>query len=583
MCVGKLRPPFADDVAHYERLLRPQARLETVELSEGDALLKRIPERAFVSVLDRTGEEMSSERFAGWIEERRQAGRELWFAIGGAFGLDPAVLARSDHRLSLGAADPAAPAGTRRAARAALPRSQDHQRRAVPLLSLDPQSNEPLGRLRAELAAAAARLREPDGEPDAVVERPPRPEFGDYSTNLALLLAPAMKSPPREVAERIGEDLQERLAGVLDRAEVAGPGFLNLFLSDAWFRAALADICAQGDGFGAGAIPEDARERILVEFVSANPTGPLTAAGGRHAAYGDSLSRVLEFAGHAIEREYYVNDYGTQVQRFGESIAARMTGTEVPEGGYEGDYVREIAEQARAEAIDPGDIDALARRGIELMLERVRATLERFRVRFDRFYSERALHDSGAVERELDKLAAGEHVYDSDGATWLRTSAFEDDKDRVLRRSSGEMTYFGTDIAYHQDKRRRGYDRLINLLGADHHGYLGRMMALFEVLGDPGKLEIVIMQLVQVVERGERSQMSKRRGEFVTLDELVDDIGVDAARFFMLQRSPDTTARPRPGPRARAQPGEPGLLRPVRARADREHPAQRRRGAIGGG
>ena len=405
---------------------------------------------------------------------------------------------------------------------------------------MDPQSNEPLGRLRAELAAAAARLREPDGEPDAVVERPPRPEFGDYSTNLALLLAPAMKSPPREVAERIGEDLQERLAGVLDRAEVAGPGFLNLFLSDAWFRAALADIRAQGDGFGAGAIPEDARERILVEFVSANPTGPLTAAGGRHAAYGDSLARVLEFAGHEIEREYYVNDYGTQVQRFGESIAARMTGGEVPEGGYEGDYVREIAEQAGAEAIDSGDIDALARRGIELIMERVRATLERFRVRFDRFFSERGLHESGAMQRDLDKLAAGEHVYDSDGATWLRTSAFEDDKDRVLRRSSGEMTYFGTDIAYHQDKRRRGYDRLINLLGADHHGYVGRMMSLFEVLDDAGKLEIIVMQLVQVVERGARAQMSKRRGEFVTLDELVDDIGVDAARFFMLQRSPDT-------------------------------------------
>jgi arginyl-tRNA synthetase len=390
------------------------------------------------------------------------------------------------------------------------------------------------------LAAAAARLREPDGEPQAVVERPPRPEFGDYSTNLALLLAPAMQSPPREVAERIGEDLQTRLAGVLDRAEVAGPGFLNLFLSDAWFRTALADIRARGDGFGAGAIPVDARERILVEFVSANPTGPLTAAGGRHAAYGDSLARVLEFGGHEIEREYYVNDYGTQVQRFGESIAARMTGAEVPEGGYEGDYVREIAEQARAEGIDPGDVDALARRGIELMMERVRATLERFRVRFDRFFSERSLHESGAVQRELDKLSAGEHVYDSDGATWLRTSAFEDDKDRVLRRSSGEMTYFGTDIAYHQDKRGRGYDRLINLLGADHHGYTGRMLSLFQVLDDPGKLEIVVMQLVQVVERGERSQMSKRRGEFVTLDELVDDIGVDAARFFMLQRSPDT-------------------------------------------
>jgi arginyl-tRNA synthetase len=408
---------------------------------------------------------------------------------------------------------------------------------------LDPQDghcDDPLGRLRAELAAAAARLREPDGEPQAMVERPPRPEFGDYSTNLALLLAPALKAPPREVAERIGEDLCERLAGVLDRAEVAGPGFLNLFLSDAWFRGALADIRAQGDDFGAGVIPQESRERILVEFVSANPTGPLTAAGGRHAAYGDSLARVLAYAGHAIEREYYVNDFGTQVQRFGESIAARMTGAEIPEGGYAGDYVGDVAEHARAEGLDPGDVDALTRRGVELMLERVRATLERFRVHFDRFFSERSLHESGAVERELDKLSGGDQIYESDGATWMRTSTFGDDKDRVLRRSSGEATYFGSDIAYHQDKRGRGYDRLINLLGADHHGYMGRMLALFQVLGDPGKLEIVIMQLVQVVERGERAQMSKRKGEFVTLDELVDDIGVDAARFFLLQRSPDT-------------------------------------------
>jgi arginyl-tRNA synthetase len=401
-------------------------------------------------------------------------------------------------------------------------------------------ANEPLGQLRAELSAAASRLREPDGELQAVVERPPRPEFGDYSTNLALLLAPTLKAPPREVAERIGADLRERLGTALDRAEVAGPGFLNLFLSDEWFRRALAGIRARGDEFGAGVVPDEARERILVEFVSANPTGPLTVAGGRHAAYGDSLARVLEFAGHGIEREYYVNDWGTQVRRFGESIAARITGTSVPEGGYEGDYVRELAEQARAEGIDPGDVDALARRGVELMMERVRATLERFRVHHDRFFSERSLHESAAVGRGIAELAERGHVYEHEGATWLRTTTFGDDKDRVLLRSSGEETYFAADIAYHQDKRGRGYDRIVNLLGADHHGYMGRMLALFEALGDAGRLEIVIMQLVQVVERGERAQMSKRRGDFVTLDELIDDIGVDAARFFLLQRSPDT-------------------------------------------
>jgi arginyl-tRNA synthetase len=374
-----------------------------------------------------------------------------------------------------------------------------------------------------------------------MVERPPRAEFGDYSTNLALLLAPAMQSPPREVAGRLGDEIQFRLGDLVERVEVAGPGFINMFLADAWFRAALAAIRRQGDRFGSGAVPEGERESILVEFVSANPTGPLTAASGRHAAYGDSLSRVLELAGHRVEREYYINDQGSQVRKFGESIAARMMGSEVPEDGYEGDYVREVAEQIRTEGIDPSDVDALARRGLELMLERVRATLERFRVRFDRFSSERAVAAGGWVDRALDALAQSDHVYSSEGASWLRTTTFGDDKDRVLRRSTGDLTYFASDIGYHEEKRSRGYDRLINVLGADHHGYTGRMDAALAALGDPGRLEVVMMQLVHVVERGERAQMSKRKGEFVTLDELVEDIGVDAARFFLLQRSPDTT------------------------------------------
>jgi arginyl-tRNA synthetase len=396
--------------------------------------------------------------------------------------------------------------------------------------------------LRAQVVEAAASLRagsEESAEP--ALERPRRPEFGDFSTNVAMLLAPALKAPPREVAERVGGALNAGLGEALERVEVAGPGFLNLFLSDAWFRDALALVRDQGDAFGAGAVPPAERRRVLVEFVSANPTGPLNAAGGRHAAYGDSLARVLEFAGHDVDREYYINDHGTQVELFGRSIAARMTGAAIPEGGYEGEYVAELAERLREEGLDPGNTDALARRGLELLVDQVRRTLERFRVHFDRFFSERTLHEGDRIDQAHRELEDAGHVYEHEGAKWLRTTAFGDDKDRVLRRSSGEFTYFGSDIAYHQDKRGRGYDQLINLLGADHHGYQGRMAALFGALGDPDKLEVVIMQLVHFVERGERAKMSKRRGDFVALDELLDDIGVDAARWFMLERSHDTT------------------------------------------
>jgi arginyl-tRNA synthetase len=401
-------------------------------------------------------------------------------------------------------------------------------------------SGGPVERLREEVAEAAATLRGSDGEsPLPTLERPPRAEFGDYSTNVALLLAPALKAPPREIAERVGETLSAELGETLERVEVAGPGFLNVFLSDAWFRRSLELIRGAGERFGAEVVPEEERERILVEFVSANPTGPLTAASGRHAAYGDSLCRVLEFAGHAVEREYYVNDYGSQVELFGRSIAARMRGEDVPGGGYKGEYVAAIARRLEHAGMDASDEAALARRGIELMVEQARGTLERFRVGFDRFFFEHEFHGQGEVDAALETLGR-EHVYTSEGATWLRTSAFGDDKDRVLRRSSGELTYFASDIAYHEDKRARGYDRLIDVLGADHHGYVPRMRAAFAARAEEKRFEPVIMQLVHVVERGERAQMSKRRGEFVTLDDLIEDIGVDAARFFLVQRSHDT-------------------------------------------
>jgi arginyl-tRNA synthetase len=403
---------------------------------------------------------------------------------------------------------------------------------------------DPVAELRSAVEAAADSLRDGDktGSSAPALERPPKPEFGDYSTNAAMLLAPALGEPPRGTAEKLAEELGRTLEDSLEKVEVAGPGFLNLFLSDAWYRRAAAELASQGEQLGRLSSADAASGRFNVEFVSANPTGPLTAAGGRHAAYGDSVARVLEFAGHPVEREYYVNDRGGQIDRFGASIAARIKGEPVPEDGYEGDYVGEIAAGLEQEGIDANDLEALTKRGVSLMTAAIEETLRRYNVVYDTWYSEQSLHDSGAVERALADARRAGVVYESEGATWLRTTEYGDDKDRVLIRSEGDATYYLSDIAYHRDKLERGSDRLINVLGADHHGYPPRLRAALSALGfDPEVLETPIMQLVHVIEGGERAQMSKRRGEFVTLDELIDDIGTDAARFFMLQRSHDTT------------------------------------------
>jgi arginyl-tRNA synthetase len=399
---------------------------------------------------------------------------------------------------------------------------------------------DPISALRdAVLDAAAGLLDGGSLNTPPSLEQPPRAEMGDYSSNAAMLLAAPLGRPPREVAEDLTRQLGERLGEDLERAEVAGPGFANLFLSDRWYRRALPSLAA-----GAGArIPQALDpERTIVEFVSANPTGPLTAAGGRHAAYGDAVARLLEAVGHGVEREYYVNDSGSQIERFAASIAARMRGEPVPEDGYAGEYVADLAATLRDEGVDPADEDALARRGVALMRARIEDTLERFGVRFDGWFSERSLHEAGRIEETLAALREGGAVYESEGALWLRSSSFGDDKDRVLVRSTGEPTYLAADAAYHRDKLDRGFERLINVLGADHHGYQTRMRAAIEALGgDPARFEALIMQLVHIVQPGGRAQMSKRRGEFVTLDDLIDDIGVDATRYFMLQRSHDTT------------------------------------------
>ncbi|HEX2163420.1 MAG TPA: arginine--tRNA ligase [Thermoanaerobaculia bacterium] len=401
---------------------------------------------------------------------------------------------------------------------------------------------EPIAELRSAMRSAARVLRdgEPSG-PEPTLERPPQAELGDYSSNAAMLLAGPLGESPRDVATRLRVELEDELGaqGSLERIEVAGPGFVNLYLSDEWFRRAMAALAGTA---GLGPTPTESPERILVEFVSANPTGPLHVGGGRHAAYGDALARLLAAVGHDVAREYYVNDGGGQIQRFASSVAAKMTGGEPPADGYEGAYVDDLAERIAAEGIEPGDVDAVGRRGIELVLDEVRASLHRFGVEFDTWFSERGLYERGAVEEALALLEERGHTYRSEGALWLRSSDFGDDKDRVLIRADGEPTYLAADVAYHRDKLQRGFERLIDVLGADHHGYAPRVRAAIAALGqDPEALEAVMMRLVHIVEGGERAQMSKRSGDFVSLDELLDDIGVDATRWFMLWRSHETT------------------------------------------
>jgi arginyl-tRNA synthetase len=402
--------------------------------------------------------------------------------------------------------------------------------------------SDPLSQLRAAVRAAAASVRGGDGQSTAEprLERPKRGGHGDYSTNAAMLLAPTLGAPPREIAGRVAERLSEALGESLERTDVAGPGFLNLVLSDTWYRDALSGVLAAGERFGSGGAGSP--ERIVIEFVSANPTGPLVAANGQAAAYGDALARILAHHGHQVSREYYFNDAGAQIRRLGQSVIARARGEEVPPDGYRGDYIADLARQIPGAA--EMDVDEVAARAVELLLVRIKATLERYGVIYDRFFSERTLHEGSPseIESALRVVTDSGHTYRSEGALWLRTTSFGDDKDRVLERSNGEPTYLAADLAYMRNKGERGFERQLVPVGADHHGYVARMKAAFAALGgDPERLEMPILQFVHLVEGGERAAMSKRRGDFITLDDLLDEIGVDATRFFMLQRSHDRT------------------------------------------
>jgi arginyl-tRNA synthetase len=362
---------------------------------------------------------------------------------------------------------------------------------------------ERLERALAEIAGAPVEL-----------ERPSNPEYGDYATSVALKAAPAQDKVPRHLAQEVA-DRAASVSGV-ERASVAGPGFVNLVMAPPWYGAVVEEILAAGDRYGAGAPHE--KQRVQVEFVSANPTGPLTVASARNAAYGDSVARLLEFAGHDVEREFYVNDVGEQIERFRASVEARARGEEPEE--YAGDYVAELA----AAGGDP----------VERMLDEIRRSLERFRVGIDIWVRQ------GEVEGGLEETLAALPVYEAEDATWLPTTQWGDDKDRVLIRSDGRPTYFAADATYMRHKYGRGFDRLIYVLGADHHGYVGRLKALAGALGhDPDSLEVLIYQLVHLTEAGEARKVSKRRGDVVFLNELMDAIGVDAARWYLVERSHD--------------------------------------------
>ena len=350
------------------------------------------------------------------------------------------------------------------------------------------------------------------------LERPSDAEHGDYATNVALKLAGLQQRPPREIADEIAAAIVER--GIAERAESAGPGFVNLWVGDAWVADGVRTVVEAGDGFGSGYAEE--RERIQVEMVSANPTGPVTVATARNGAYGDSVARLLLFAGHEVEREYYYNDAGAQMERFHASVDAVRRGESPPEDGYQGDYIAELAAL-------PGD-------PVPAMLERIETTLERFRIHFDTWELQ------SAVEVEIPEAVALLDTFEEEGALWARTTAHGDDKDRVLVRSDGTPGYYAADAAYLRRKYARGFDRLIYVLGADHHGYVARLQALAEMLGHRREsLEVLVYQLVQLVEGGAAKMMSKRRGDVVFLDELLDAVGVDAARWYLVSRGHDQT------------------------------------------
>jgi arginyl-tRNA synthetase len=379
---------------------------------------------------------------------------------------------------------------------------------------------------------------------DIQIDRPRKPEHGDWSSNIAMQLAKHTKLGARELAAAVAHRLS-KVEGIA-RVEVAGPGFLNITLSPHLAGEIVRTVVSEGEAYGRNQTL--AGRLVNLEFVSANPTGPVHLGGARWAAVGDALARVLEACGARVTREYYFNDHGAQIERFANSVLAAARGREVPEDGYSGSYIGEIA--ARVISADPSVLnlpDETAKEmfrahGVESMFTDIKSSLRNFGVQFEVFFHEKTLHDSGAVEDAIRRLEERGLTLVKDGALWLRTTMFGDDKDRVLRKGDGQYTYFSGDIAYYINKRARGFDMVITLLGADHDGYVRRMMAMCAALGDEPyhNLNILIGQLVNLVKDGEPVRMSKRAGNVVVMDDLVDAVGVDAARYSLARNGMDT-------------------------------------------
>ncbi len=401
--------------------------------------------------------------------------------------------------------------------------------------------------LRAELVRAATELGAPEPV-DATLERPRDPAFGDWTTNLAMVLSRPMGKTPRELATALIGRLDLRQAGIRD-AKVAGPGFINFFAEPAAVSGRLADVVRAGSAYGASNVGQ--AEQVVVEFVSANPTGPLHVGHGRQAALGDAIAALLEQTGWRVAREFYYNDAGVQIQNLGASVVARIGERHgapglIPDGGYHGDYIREVADHYVEQ--HPGDprgaeIDRVREFAVAALRHEQDQDLQAFGVHFDTYYLESSLYTDGHVDETVALLERAGYTFEHEGALWLRTTTFGDDKDRVMRKSDGTFTYFVPDVAYHVTKWRRGYTRAINVQGADHHGTISRVRAGLQALGieiPTGYPEYVIHQLVTVLRGGEEVKISKRAGSYVTVRELVDDVGRDAVRYFYLMRRGDS-------------------------------------------
>ncbi len=379
--------------------------------------------------------------------------------------------------------------------------------------------------------------------PAVTVERPRNPEHGDYASNLALQLAKKVGVNPRELAGWLADALAQ--ADGIASAEIAGPGFINLRLDASAQGLIVSNVIDTGATYGNS--DAEAGHTINLEFVSANPTGPIHIGGTRWAAVGDALGRLLTTQGADVVREYYFNDHGAQIDRFANSLIASAKGEPTPEDGYAGDYIADIAAQIVAQvpdALSQPDAEqheTFRRIGVDLMFNHIKRSLHEFGTDFDVFTHEESMHTSGRVEQAIARLRENGNIYEKDGATWLRTSAFGDDKDRVVIKSDGKHAYIAGDLAYYLDKRSRGFDLCIYMLGADHHGYISRLKAAAEAFGDdPGTVEVLIGQMVNLVRDGQPVKMSKRAGTVITLDDLVDAIGVDAARYSLTRSSVDT-------------------------------------------